>query len=61
MVPVPKLDESTTLADFTVGVTLGTGSFGRVRLATHKAQNSVWAIKMLKKVEFIIVAGRVRK
>jgi protein kinase A len=53
VVPVPKLDESTTLADFTVGVTLGTGSFGRVRLATHKAQNSVWAIKMLKKVEVV--------
>ena len=51
--PVAKLDENTTLADFEVGVTLGTGSFGRVRLATHKANQSIWAIKMLKKVEVV--------
>eukprot|EP00949_MAST-11_sp_MAST-11-sp1_P000548 g548.t1 len=29
-----KLDANVTLKDFTLGVTLGTGSFGRVRLAT---------------------------
>jgi serine/threonine protein kinase len=41
------------LDDFTLGVTLGTGSFGRVRLATKTADNTVWAIKMLKKSEVI--------
>jgi len=41
------------LTHFTVGVTLGTGSFGRVRLATHKETGSIWAIKMLKKSEVI--------
>ena len=50
--PVAKLDESTTLQDFDVGVTLGTGSFGRVRLATQAVQECV-AIKMLKKVEVV--------
>lgn len=52
-VAVAKLDQSTTLQDFEIGVTLGTGSFGRVRLATHKASKTIWAIKMLKKVEVV--------
>ncbi|KAI9911234.1 hypothetical protein PsorP6_008894 [Peronosclerospora sorghi] len=38
---------------FDMGVTLGTGSFGRVRFATHKATNTFWAIKILKKAEII--------
>ncbi|KAI9916530.1 hypothetical protein PsorP6_016866 [Peronosclerospora sorghi] len=38
---------------FDMGVTLGTGSFGRFRFATHKATNTVWAIKILKKAEII--------
>ena len=42
-----------SLTDFELGVTLGTGSFGRVRFATHKATKSVWAIKMLKKSEVV--------
>lgn len=44
---VPKL------CDFNVGVTLGTGSFGRVRLVTHISKNKVYALKMLKKVEVV--------
>lgn len=39
--------------DFDTGVTLGTGSFGRVRIATHKGTQTPWAIKMLKKAEII--------
>uniref|UniRef100_A0AAV1UYC6 cAMP-dependent protein kinase catalytic subunit n=1 Tax=Peronospora matthiolae TaxID=2874970 RepID=A0AAV1UYC6_9STRA len=38
---------------FDMGVTLGTGSFGRVRFATHKATNTYCAIKILKKAEII--------
>lgn len=41
------------LDDFDTGVTLGTGSFGRVRIATHKGTQTPWAIKMLKKAEII--------
>lgn len=42
------------LADFTLGVTLGTGSFGRVRFATYNSNSAVpCAIKMLKKNEVI--------
>jgi len=39
--------------EFDVGVTLGTGSFGRVRFVTHKETSSHWAIKILKKAEVI--------
>ena len=46
-----KKFEELQLADFTTGVTLGTGSFGRVRLAKHNADGSTWALKMLKKAE----------
>ena len=42
-----------SLGDFEVGVTLGTGSFGRVRFCTHKAKKTHWAIKILKKAEII--------
>lgn len=43
----------TTEADFDMGVTLGTGSFGRVKFATHKGNQNVYAIKMLKKSEVV--------
>jgi len=36
MAEVRKLPTPLSLDDFDVGVTLGTGSFGRVRFATHK-------------------------
>ncbi|KAI9919476.1 hypothetical protein PsorP6_017578 [Peronosclerospora sorghi] len=38
---------------FDMGVTLGTGSFGRVRFAPHKATNTFWEIKILKKADII--------
>jgi serine/threonine protein kinase len=41
------------LDHFAIGVTLGTGSFGRVRFVTHKSTGSIWALKMLKKSEVI--------
>ena len=36
---VRTLPTPITLADFDVGVTLGTGSFGRVRFSTHKVSS----------------------
>ena len=42
-----------TMAQFDLGVTLGTGSFGRVRFVTHKSTGTHWALKMLKKAEVI--------
>jgi len=50
---VRTLPTPLSLSDFDVGVTLGTGSFGRVRFSTHKTTGSYWAIKMLKKAEVI--------
>merc|ERR1719231_225851 len=48
----PKLGAAST-DEFDLGVTLGTGSFGRVRFVTHKGMGSHWAIKILKKSEVI--------
>jgi hypothetical protein len=38
---VRTLPTPLSLSDFDVGVTLGTGSFGRVRFATHKVRKSL--------------------
>jgi hypothetical protein len=38
MTQVRTLPTPLTLDDFDVGVTLGTGSFGRVRFATHRVR-----------------------
>lgn len=48
-----KLPGPLSLEHFTLGKTLGTGSFGRVRVATHKASGTVWAVKALKKSEVV--------
>jgi len=41
------------MGDIDMGVTLGTGSFGRVRFITHKPTGTHWALKMLKKAEVV--------
>jgi len=41
------------IKDFTVGKTLGTGAFGRVRFVTHKATSNHYALKTLKKASII--------
>jgi hypothetical protein len=48
-----KLPTPLDPSQFEMGVTLGTGSFGRVRFATHKKTGTYWAIKILKKAEII--------
>ena len=53
MSEVRTLPTPLALTDFDVGVTLGTGSFGRVRFCTHRSTGSIWAVKMLKKAEVI--------
>lgn len=47
------MSDSKCIEDFDIGVTLGTGSFGRVRFVTHKNTNKNFAIKMLKKTQVI--------
>ena len=42
-----------SITDYEFLQTVGTGSFGRVRLARHKKTNKIYAIKMLKKSEII--------
>ena len=37
------------ISDFDVGKTLGTGSFGRVKIANHIQSNTSVALKMLRK------------
>ena len=41
------------LNEFELMETVGTGSFGRVRLSKHKKTSKIYAIKMLKKSEII--------
>jgi len=41
------------LADYDLGQTLGTGSFGRVKLSKSKSNGKYCAIKILKKAEII--------
>ncbi len=41
------------LNEFDFLQTIGTGSFGRVKLGRHKKTNKIYAIKMLKKAEII--------
>jgi len=41
------------LDDMTLKATLGTGSFGRVRLVQHKEEKGFYALKILKKSEVI--------
>ena len=45
--------ECSSIADFDVGVTLGTGSFGRVKIATHPESKDVFAIKVLRKQDVL--------
>lgn len=41
------------LADYELTTTLGTGSFGRVRLAKNKKIGEYYAMKILKKADII--------
>ena len=41
------------LSDYTLGDTLGTGSFGRVRLAKNKKTGEYFALKIMKKIDIL--------
>ena len=41
------------MEDYTVKKTIGTGSFGRVKIVVRKSDGSFWAIKILKKQEIL--------
>jgi protein kinase A len=41
------------LSDYEIGQTLGTGSFGRVKISKSKSNGKYFAIKILKKAEII--------
>ena len=51
----PTLPDATTwkLSDLEMKETLGTGTFGRVRLCRHKTLNKHFALKILKKQEIL--------
>lgn len=53
MTYINNMSRKLKLQDYELGVTLGTGSFGRVRLAKHKHNGRYWAAKILKKAEII--------
>eukprot|EP00439_Symbiodinium_sp_Y106_P070075 s2721_g12.t1 len=45
--------EKLSVSDFSLGKTLGTGAFGRVRFVTHKSSGRHYALKTLKKAAII--------
>jgi len=49
-VSIIKLQSPIELSDFTVGETIGIGALARVRFVRHKSTESVWALKILKKI-----------
>ena len=51
--PSRSLPTPVSVKQFTFGVTLGIGSFGRVKFATHRPTSTPWAIKILKKSEVV--------
>jgi serine/threonine protein kinase len=51
--PVARETKTFTLTDFEVMTTLGTGTFGRVRLVKYLAEDTFYALKILKKSEII--------
>ena len=53
MEPSSSANNKINLNDFDFLQTIGTGSFGRVRLGRHKKTNKIYAIKMLKKAEIM--------
>jgi len=50
-----RSENNLTIKDFTIGTTLGTGTFGRVRQVQYRNDTSkiVFALKMLKKTEIV--------
>jgi protein kinase X len=48
-----KKDGKINIADYEQFKTVGTGSFGRVRLVKSKKEKAYYALKMLKKIEVI--------
>jgi len=48
-----NIEGECNLEQFDLGVTLGTGSFGRVRFVTYKENGDIYALKMLKKSEVV--------
>lgn len=46
-----QIKKTNILNDYTIGKNLGSGSFGTVRLATHKKTNNQRAIKIIKKAD----------
>ena len=54
--PIDNADRTIPVANingFTLGTTLGTGSFGRVRFATERATGEIYAVKILKKTAVV--------
>lgn len=51
--PISREVQSFTLTDFEVLTTLGTGTFGRVRLVKQLVSSQYFALKILKKSEII--------
>lgn len=52
--PPPRARLGLPLAEFELRTTVGTGSFGRVRLVLHRPSACVFALKMLQKTQVVV-------
>lgn len=57
-IPQHLVSCSSASQDLTLLDTVGTGTFGRVRLVVHKPANAIYALKILKKSEVRIKLRR---
>ena len=49
-----KLNRSAPFKElYKVGKVIGEGAFGTVRLVTHRAENTKWAVKIIEKLSLI--------
>ena len=48
-----KIKKILRLSDFNIGTLLGSGSFGKVKLAHRKKDSMVFCVKTMKKAEII--------
>ena len=56
--PLISSSSTSTIDNYELGPTLGTSSFGRVRIATHKATSDMYTKKMQRKEVSRYLMGR---
>ncbi|KAL7053442.1 hypothetical protein AAHC03_027128 [Spirometra sp. Aus1] len=61
--PVLKAPAEVRIGDYIIGETLGSGTFGKVKVGIHKSTNVQVAVKIVNrdKIKALDVAGKLRR